>query len=269
MRTIVTFVIMFGCFISAMAQSPKPSSPSSLVLYDDFNGVGINPAKWDDSSDLTGMREVVRELSPSYQGQGNNRRLRLFQKAYSWTENNAGSSYGRLGLRFTNPAAVTEMAVTVTLSSVAVSNCQSNTDSSAAWTGIGGHFFNYGGQQDPRQDVEADINLIRDSWYATGPLRVQANYATGDGIFQYQVLGSVNPGTTVKLRLKWDQPNHQFIFKLNNDPPVALGYSLPDTFPPFYSLKGLGVTQGTPHCTSTPTGSAMIDAYFDNVYVNP
>ena len=112
--------------------------------------------------------------------------------------------------------------------------------------------------------------MIRDSWYATGPLRVQASYATGDGISQYQVLGSVPAGATIKLRLKWDQPNHQFIFQMNSDPPVTLGYdSLPDTYPASSPLKVLSVTQGIPHCTSTPTGNAMIDAYFDHVYVNP
>jgi hypothetical protein len=267
--TIVIFLFVFPSW----AQSPnKPiqAGVNSLVLYDDFNGAGINPAKWDDNSNLVGMREVVRELSPSYQGQGNNRRLRLLQQAYSWTGNDAGSSYGGLGLRFTNPAAVTEMSVSVTVSNVAVSNCQSNADSSAVWAGVGGRFFNYGGQQDPNQDVEADISLIRDSWYASGPLRVQASYGTGDGIFQYQVLGSVYPGKTVTLRLKWDQPNHQFIFRLNNDPPVPLVYgSLPDIEPPYYALKTLSVTQGTPHCTSTPTGGAMMDAYFDNVFVDP
>lgn len=272
MRTLAILTILFGCFVSGLAQSRKPISTSSgsLVLYDDFNGVRVDPQKWDDSSNLFGVREVVRELSPSYQCRGNNRRLRIFQQAYSWAGNDTGSSYGGVGLKFVNPAAVTEMSASIMVNSVAVSNCQSNSDSSAVWAGIGGRFFNYGGQQDPNQDVEADINLIRDSWYATGPLRVQASYGTGDGIFQYQVLGSINPGTTVKLRVKWDQPNHQFIFQLNNDPPVPLVYgALPDTYPPYYALKTLSVTQGTPHCTTTPTGSAMMDTYFDNVYVNP
>lgn len=273
MRITVIFAILFGCFISALAQSPRPNSTPTipLVLYDDFNGVRIDPAKWDDSTNSVGMREVVRELSPLYQGQGNNRRLRMFQQAYSWTGNDIGSSYGGLGLRFTNPAAITEISVTLTVSKVAISNCTTNpTESSAAWAGISGHFFNYGGVQDPSQDIEAGISLYRDSWYATGPLRVQASYASGDGIFQYQVLGSVYPGTTVKLRLKWDQPNHQFIFQMNNDLPVPLGYgSLPDTFAPYYLLKTLSVTQGTPHCTSSPTGSATMDTFFDNVFVNP
>jgi len=217
------------------------------------------------------MREVVRELSPSYQGQGNNRRLRIFQRAYSWTGNDAGSSYGWFGLKFANPAAISEISASLNVSNVAVSNCATNpSEPSAAWAGLSGHFFNYGGQQDPNQDVEAGISLFRDGWYSTGPLRVQASYGTGDGIFQYQILGSVLPGATAKLRVKWDQSNHQFIFQLNNEPPVAMAYGpLPDTFAPYYQLKSLSVTQGTPHCTATPPGSEMMDTYFDNVYVNP
>ena len=139
MKIVAIVAIMLGCFISVLAQTPKPTSTSSssLVLYDDFNGVGINPAKWDDWSNTSGMRELVRELSPSYQGEGNNRRLRVFQQSYSWTGNDAGSSYGWFGLRFTNPAAVREISASITVSNVKVSNCQTNTDPSAVWAGIG------------------------------------------------------------------------------------------------------------------------------------
>lgn len=40
------------------------------ILYDDFNGQKIDPAKWSDSSSTYWVREMVRELSPAYQGQG-------------------------------------------------------------------------------------------------------------------------------------------------------------------------------------------------------
>jgi hypothetical protein len=134
-----------------------------------------------------------------------------------------------------------------------------------------GRFFNYEGQQNGDQgDVEEGLSVVRDGTDARAPLRVDAHYNSEDwSASDYQTLGFVPLGQTARLRVKWDQPNQRFIFQLNKDPEVFVGYGIPDTSAPSIPSKALWVARGTPGCSTTPLGSAMMDAYFDNVFVNP
>ena len=50
--------------------------------------------------------------------------------------------------------------------------------------------------------------------------------------------------------------------------PGASGYGIPDYSPPAVQVKALWVARGVPHCSAKPIPSAMMDAYFDNVFVN-
>ena len=79
----------------------------------------------------------------------------------------------------------------------------------------------------------------------------------------------VQAGSSNTLAAAWDQPNHQFIFRLNNGTPVALSYTVPDNFPPGLADKSFFVFGSVPHCTTKPRPLAAIDALFGNVYVNP
>lgn len=272
MRRIGVFLIMCACFASALwAQSPKPNvvfAPAPLILYDDFNGQRIDPAKWSDSSSPYYVREMVRELSPAYQGQGNNRRLRMFDRAYSDTFNDSGGTNGWLALQFAHPTSVNEVSFTLAVNTATVSNCQSNPDvGTVTWAGFVGRFFNYGGYGDPNQDVTADLNLYPAS-NASGPFYVVASVNSYDGVVQEaQVLGTVSLGQTAKLRLNWDQANSQFVFQWNSNPVVVIGYKV-HAFPAVTAIKELWVGHGVPECASAPLASATIDAYFDNVYVN-
>jgi hypothetical protein len=249
---------------SALKANPKVVTP--LVLYDNFNGRLINPAKWYDTAQSAQMREAVRDLSPSYQGEGNNRRLRIFQRAYSPADGNQDLTFGWLGLRFTNEAAITEVSFEVTVPAAEISPCQSNSSPGIVGAQFRGRFFNTGG---PEGDVEAGITLDRDSTDPRAPLAVYGFYyvesgSPGDSV----LLGFAPLGQTAKLRFKWDKPNHQFILQLNKDAEVSLVYNLADTYTPSVQYKAIQVTPGVPNCTITPPGSAMMDAYFDNVYVN-
>ena len=272
MKRIGVFVVLFSCSVlAAWAQSPKTTiqaGANSLVLYDDFNGRRLDFTRWFEWEQDGLMLETVRELSPPYQGERNNRRLRMSQQAYSWTGNDEGAQYGWVGLNLkeNRAASVVEISFDITVSSAKISDCQSNPSiSSLAWAGFVGNFFNYGGQ--PGQDVGANIQLALDDTNPHGPLRVEALYGT-DIASGYQIIGSLPLGKTAKLRVKWDQPNHQFIYQLNKNPEVMMPYNLPDGFPAGYPFKAFWVARGTPNCTATPTGRAMMEAYFDNVYVN-
>lgn len=267
--------VVLGFSVSAAwsLRAQLPNKPNAtvvqpLVLYDDFNGPRIDPTKWNDWMASGSMREAVRELSPSYQGEGNKRRLHVLQRAYSETFNDLDASYGWLGLRFTNPTTITEVSLKIEVNSATVSECQSNPSvGSSAWAGFVGRFFSTDGSQDGSQDVDAEVELVRDSTDAGAMLGVRAVIGA-PGYYDSRTLGFVSLGQTAKLHVKWDQPNHQFIFQLNEDPVVSMAYSLIDTYPPGIPLKALMVTRGIPNCTTTPLGSAMMDAYFDKVYVN-
>ena len=156
-----------------------------------------------------------------------------------------------------------DISFEITVNSATASGCQSNPYiESSAWAGFVGNYFSY-----PGQDAGAQIVLHRSSNDTGTSLSVQASVNAGD-VNSTQTLGLVSLGKTAKLRLKWDQPNHQFIFQLNRNPAVYIGYSVPDTSPPSNALKAFWVAGGTPHCTTTPIASEAMGAYFDNVYVN-
>jgi len=82
-------------------------------------------------------------------------------------------------------------------------------------------------------------------------------------------LGFVQPGAVATLHIKWDQPNHRFIFQLNNDPEVISPYTVHDATPAVFSFKAIDLARVVPHCTTTPRPFASIDAFVDNVRVNP
>ena len=254
------------------AQSPKPNvvlASPPLVLYDNFNGQKIDPARWSDASSTYLVREMVRELTPAYQGQGNNRRLRMFDRAYSEDINDVGGTYGWLALQFKHPASVNEVSFTVAVNTATATACQSNLAFDAStWAGFVGRFFNYGGLADPNQDVEGRISLYPAS-KASGPFYVVGSIQSYDGLVsESQVLGTVSLGKSAKLKITWDRVNSQFIFQWNDDPAVTIGYNVP-AFPPVTPIKELWVGHGLPECASAPLASATIDAYFDDVYVNP
>ena len=84
----------------------------------------------------------------------------------------------------------------------------------------------------------------------------------------YQVLGSVSLGQEARLRLKWDQPNHRFIFQLNDDPEVSAPYTVFDTSPAVSPYKAIDLARVAPHCTAKNRPHTSMDASFNDVYIN-
>lgn len=272
MKHIVLLAALLACFFftassSTLGQVPT-STGSSLVLYDDFNGPYLDPTKWFDNSYTVGTLESVRELAPPYQGEGNNGRLHMKQRAYL----NPGDAYtaGWMNLFFANAASIKEVAFSVAVNSPTLSQCPTN-DTSFVRAGFTGRFFNYGrgSELDPDMDVNVDLNLHRERGNPTGPLIVGATVSANgpQGFWTGQNIGFAKVGQTVKLRVRWDQPNKQFLFQLNSDPVVAIPYFVSDGSPTF-PVKAIGVIHGVPACPVQQAGGALIDAYFDNVYIS-
>jgi hypothetical protein len=180
-------------------------------------------------------------------------------------------------LTFPNPGAVTAVSFEVTVNKIAVTSCASNSGFEAAAAEFRGGFFNT--QNSPTSsigDVLGDISVVRN-------VQDLGNALTGAGFISectdqfcgaqttlvYQVLGNVNAGSTNVLSIRWDQRNHQFIFRLNHNSPVYAPYNVADISPPFSASKTIGLARVVTHCTSSPRPYALVDAHFDNVYVNP
>jgi hypothetical protein len=256
---------------------------AQLVLYDNFNSKNIDPSKWIGWQFYNpDQREAVREIVSAASengGQGSvpGRRLHISERDYAATTDDNGSNGDTFGLGFPNPNAVTEASFTVTVKHADAVACSSNPSQTVTDAEFRGNFFNTDASPTSQiGDVVGAIAVTRAPPDVGSALRVVGFYTRcGDQYCGNQttlgvvVLGYVQPGDRATLRIKWDQPNHRFVFQLNHQPEVASPYSVSDTTPAVFPNKFVGVARVVAHCTATPTAYTAIDAYFDNVYVNP
>lgn len=204
-------------------------------------------------------------------------RLRLSQTAYSSTIDDVGGSGGIFGVSFPKPDNIREISFAVTVNRAEIVGCSSNDSLGVTDAEFRGSFFNT--ESNPMSqvgDVDAVIGVERNVADSGKSLtiagfctRCEDQFCATQSVIDYKVLGSVSLGRETRLRLKWDQPNHRFIFQLNDAPEVASPYSAPDTTPPVSPSKGIGTARVVPHCTGKIRPHATIDASFRDVYANP
>jgi hypothetical protein len=249
------------------------SSVAQLIPYDDFSSRTIDPSKWNGSQNFDpDLRDTVRQIVRVK----NHGSLRLSQTAYSSTMDDAGASGGVFGLMFPNPDAITEASFSVTVNRAEAVGCSSNASLIVADAEFRGTFFNT--ESSPTSqigNVIAVIDLERSPSNPDKPLVVSAfltrcedRYCSSQSSLNYQILGSVRLGQEVNLRLKWDKPNHQFIFQLNDQLEVASRYSVSDSSPAVSPYKALDLARVVPHCTAKIRPYIEMDAYFRDIYIN-
>jgi hypothetical protein len=246
---------------------------AQLVLYDDFHSKHIDPSKWIGTFDNSNQRESVRALV----GEEEDRRLLLSQTAYSETTDDVGSSGAIFGLQFLVPSAITEASLTVVVKNAEAGGCISNSQPTLTGPEFRGRFFNT--ESSPRSqlgEVEVGIGPLRTSIDAGSAMEVDFHYERCSDDFcstrttlGFGVLGFVQPGTTNTFHIKWDQPNHRFVFQLNNGPLVASPYTVSDSSAPFSPFKAIDLARVVPDCTTAPRPFAFVDALFSDVRVNP
>lgn len=140
-----------------------------------------------------------------------------------------------------------------------------------------GTFFNTEGAPTSQVgNITAVIDLERDpanpgkSLLASGFFtRCEDQHCSSQSPLSYEVLGSVALGQEARLRIKWDQPGHRFVFQLNDDPEISSPYTVSDVTPPVAPYKAIDLARVIPHCTATARPHTSIDAYFRDVQMNP
>ncbi|HWC15919.1 MAG TPA: hypothetical protein VG498_02865, partial [Terriglobales bacterium] len=230
----LTLAIRIWIVLLLLTLGLSKSSLAQLVLYDNFNSKRIDPAKW------TGWQFFdpdIREATRRLAGEEGERHLRLSCTAYSATSDDFGGSGGGYGLAFPVPSAVNEVSFTAVVNRAEAVGCASNPSLITTDVEFRGNFFNV--QSSPTSqigDVLAAITIARYPTDVGGALTVAAFYSRCDDQFcgtqtnlDYRVLGLVQPGAVSKLRIKWDQPNHRFIFQLNGAAEVVSTYNVSDT----------------------------------------
>ena len=245
-----------------------------LALYDDFNATLINPEKWvgyEVWSSWT-SREIVRQIVWN--------RLRLFTRGYGDNTKETGRSPGGNRLRFTNSDAVTAIRANIQVKSYELTGSPGNPDYSFVRAALAGYFFNTGTPTpgSSENDVWAQVGIVRRSNSADPPdtLIVEAysqhcsdKDCNAGTTLKYEPLGTIKVGERTTLSIKWDKINHRFLVKRDTASEVSLPYAVSDTSPPATSnLQRLDTSYSIANSTTQPRPTAMIDAYFDNVYVN-
>jgi hypothetical protein len=268
-------MLLTGALVLVTFTFSKAGVPQ-LVLYDNFKSTHIDPSKWIGWQFFDpDIREEVRQLV----GEEEDRRLHLSQMAYSAITDDNGASGGGFGLAFPVPAVITEISFDLVVKEAVAVGCNSNPNGQIV-TGaeFRGRFFNT--ESSPTSqlgDVETVIGANRNATDLGSAMEVLGFYQRCDDAncsarttLDFNRLGFIQPGAVSRLHLKWDQPNHQFIFQLNNGPLVFSPYAVSDTAQPFFGpVKAIDLARVVPHCTTTPRPFTSIDAFFDNVYVNP
>jgi hypothetical protein len=201
-----------------------------------------------------------------------------------------GNKWATNDLRFPFEVAekITALKAKLRVNHFHLMDCNSNPDSnwSQVRARIGGIFFHGGNVADSEDpwdftgDILVDIVIrkqIDDSGTPNRRLEVVPRVMECEDYDCNQVTYLVNePVRTIRrkqsitLGIEWDEAREGFLFQYGRQKNVV---SYAGTYDPEFPalstrLKFLRVQAGMPNCTSQPRPMYMMDASFDNVYVN-
>jgi len=260
---LLVFVLVLWTWGFAEALEP-------LKLYDNFDQALINPDKWRGDQFQTGgyYQELVRKITPEEHN------LRLLNRSYGNTFSYSGNTLNLFRLAFTIPSTITAIRSRVQVRNVESTGCPDLTPTRAT-AQILGFFFNSGpgdviaGVAVRRRSDSTDPPGVLEIFYfvaqCTDPNCIESPYL-GSG-----VLGTVNAGEWVRLLVQWDNtslPQHRFIFQRDSETPKIISYSVSDVAPPGAQLKTIGADNFVASCSGFGRPVGMVDALFDNVFVN-
>ena len=261
MRTLLLALAFPLVLAAAPAQAIEP-----FRIYDRFTDKSIDPTRWSDN-------EKVREIKSGA--------MRLMQRTYGLGNSDVGFTPTNWSTNLNpNPQNITAIKATITVTALEAIACPSNPAVGDARARIIGGFFNTGTPTPGSQlnDSIAQVRLLRfsNSTDPAGLLRVQGllsictsadcnNSATVGNVVD---LGTVMVGTPVTVSLQWDKPGKTFYFSREGGPTGTVAYAESDASPPGVLFRQVSTRVNVPTCQSAPRVSSMVDALFDNVFVN-
>lgn len=237
----------------------------SLVAYDAFSTPALSAKKWR-------TWESLRTVEAG--------KLRLLHRAHGTPGTSAGGHWEGRGQFFPETSKLTSIRATVRVDRVEATGCPGNPETTAAMARIAGDFFNLGTPSpgSAAGDVLADLRIERRSGSGdpANTLRVvaqiyrcdDAGCLSGESL-GYKDLGTVKLRQATKLSIEWDRARHRFLFQRDAQPKAILAYSGTDTAAPGRINKALLVEHFVVNCASGQRPTALIDASFDDVFVNP
>jgi hypothetical protein len=276
---LLVFVLLVGTWGFAEALEP-------LKLYDNFEQAPINSDKWFGSQFEAPPRfggsflELVRKTTPE------EHHLRILSRSFGDTRFTGGTSLSLFRLGFTHPDTITAIRSRVQVRNVESTGCPAslNPIPTVATAQIFGFFFNTIATVpgNGTNDVIAGVQLQRRSDSTDPPDILEISYSVnlcldpdcvGISPLGGGVLGTVKTGEWVRLLLQWDRLKHRFIFQRDRETPGVVRYqegglSFSDAAAPGIQLKTLGADHFIPTCATDLRPVGMVDALFDNVFVN-
>ena len=274
---LLVFVLLVGTWGFAEAEEHRNLGLEPLKLYDNFEQALINPDKWRGDQFQTGgyYQELVRKITPE------EHHLRLLNRSFGESYNGF-NTLKLFRLAFTHPDTITAIRSRVQVRNVESTGCPTylNSTPTLATAQIFGFFFNttgtvpgngtndvIAGMSPQRRSDSTDPPDVLEIFYfvalCADPNCVVSPYL-GSG-----VLGTVKTGEWVRLLVQWDKDQHQFIFQRDSEPPRFVSYQgFSDAEAPGVQLKTIGADNFIANCSNTPRPVGMVDALFDNVFVN-
>ncbi|TKS58727.1 MAG: hypothetical protein EWM72_02784 [Nitrospira sp.] len=223
--------------------------------------------------------EVVRRIIQDPQG----RHLRILNRSFGQTTSTDGTSSDFFRLGFARSDTITAIRTRVQVQNFESTGCPDslNLSPSRAAAQIVGFFFNTDptGPRDGSNDVIAAVQVERLSNSTLPPDVLEITYfvihcldfdCVNGRFLGGGVLGTVTKGQWVRLLLQWDKDNDLFIFRRDTEPPATFNYRgiVTNTGAPGIQVKTLGLGNFVANCNFSPRPGAMVDALFDNVFVN-
>lgn len=259
---------------------------AQFVLYDDFNGPGLDPSKWWASDQQPGPLAPSLETARLHGGDS----LWIELGSYGDIASNTGIfGPGRQRMRVQGAAAITGIQAEVTVFKNVAEDCAANSTSTRARAVLLGFFFNDGTSPapgDPTGDIGAAIQKVRDSKLGH---RIEAyifrcpesGCILGTTLSFFTFATSWTEGQVHTLRVQWDPSNNRFLFAVGSctgpqggpctttvEETAALTYTLPDAIPAILSnVKGLRADNTVANCMAGRK-RAFMQARFDNVMIN-
>ena len=239
-----------------------PCAAQTLTLYDDFDHQYINPALW---NTVCGTSELSQECVIEIQDE----HLRLARRVTGDPGSNTGWQYGQATAFFFNPVPIKGITADMVVRRIDEQPCAAN-PSFGSHGDIIARFFNAGNGTESG-DVGASVSIGRAASDPKGQLTVFAGYFQPGDYSHDLWLGTVSVGTPVTVSVKWDQPNHRFLYSWTNKTTNVTTsgvqpYPFSDTTPAADPEKHLDVEVFPSNCTATQTWQYG-ETLFSNVHI--